>query len=153
MAHGRLVFVMPARRPEAFEAFFNHGVRLRWDTLLSVNYVEGGGSHPYVGAISTNRGRGWKTGVTMRTRFLSYDPPNQASAELVAPTGPFALWAASLRFRDREDGGTDLIYTYTIRLRPCGIGVMFDWLAGILFAWETRRRFAAMANYLSTVPR
>lgn len=40
MAHGRLVFVMPACSADAFEAFFNHSVRLRWDTLLSVNYVE-----------------------------------------------------------------------------------------------------------------
>jgi hypothetical protein len=148
MAHGRLVFVMPARSADAWEAFFNHSVRLTWDTLLSVNYVEGGGTHPYVGAISTNRGRGWKTGLTMRTRFLSYDPPHQASAELVAPTGPFALWAASLRFKNREDGGTDLIYTYSIRLRPRWIGALFDRFAGILFARETRRRFAAMANYL-----
>ena len=49
---------MPAASAEAFEAFFNHEVRLRWDTLLKVNYVEGGGTHPYVGAVSTNRGRG-----------------------------------------------------------------------------------------------
>jgi hypothetical protein len=148
MAHGRLVFVMPARSADAFEAFFNHSVRLRWDTLLSVNYVEGGGTHPYVGAISTNRGRGWKTGLTMRTRFLSYDPPRQASAEMVEPTGPFALWAASMRFKDRDDGGSDLIYTYSIRLRPRWVGVLLDWLAGLMFAWETRRRFAAMASYL-----
>jgi len=152
MAHGRLHFVMPARSAEAFEVFYNHGIRLRWDTLLSVNYVEGGGTHPYVGAISTNRGRGWKTGLAMRTRFLSYDPPRQASAELIEPTGPFALWAASMRFKDRDDGGSDLIYTYSIRLRPRWIGVLFEGLAGILFAWETRKRFAAMADYLRSAP-
>src|SRR6185503_3256385 len=73
-SHGRLAFVMPAPSAAAFEAFFNHEVRLRWDTLLQVNYIEGGGTHPYAGAISTNRGRGWKGGVTMRTRFLVYDP-------------------------------------------------------------------------------
>jgi hypothetical protein len=139
---------MPANSIEAFEAFFNHGVRLRWDTLLKVNYVEGGGTHPYVGAISTNCGSGWKTGLTMRTRFLTYDPPHQASAVIVGPSGPFALWAASLRFKDRDDGGSDLIYTYSIKLRPRWIGMLLDSVAGILFAWETRRRFAAMADYL-----
>jgi hypothetical protein len=54
MAHGRLAFVLPASSVNAFEAFFNHTVRLKWDTLLRVTYVEGGGTHPYVGAISTN---------------------------------------------------------------------------------------------------
>lgn len=104
MRRGRLTFVMPASSGEAFEAFFNHSVRLRWDTLLKVNYVEGGGTHPYAGAISTNIGRGWKTGLAMRTRFLVYDPPR--------------------------------------------LGLMLAPLASVLFAWETRRRFAAMARYL-----
>jgi len=148
MAHGKLVFVMPAPSADAFEAFFNHAVRLKWDTLLNVTYVEGGGTHPYAGAISTNRGRGWKTGMTMRTRFLSYDPPRHASAAMIEPSGPFAQWAASMRFHDRPDGESDLIYTYSIKLRPRWVGALFDWLGGILFAWETRRRFKAMAEYL-----
>jgi hypothetical protein len=148
MAHGKLEFNMPATSAAAFEAFFNHGVRLKWDTLLKVNYVEGGGSHPYVGAISTNAGRGWKRGLSMRTRFLSYTPPLQASAEMVEPTGPFALWAASMRFRDSGSGGSTLSYTYSIKLRPKWVGTILDPFAGRLFAWETTRRFAAMARYL-----
>jgi len=139
---------MPAPSAEAFEAFFNHEVRLRWDTLLHVTYVEGGGTHPYAGAISTNRGRGWKTGMAMRTRFLAYDPPRQASAEMVEPSGMFELWAASMRFRDRDGGGCDLIYTYAIQLRPRWVAALLGWAGNWLFAWETRRRFSAMAAYL-----
>ena len=41
MAHGKLEFIMPVSSGPAFEAFFNHHVRLEWDTLLRVNYVEG----------------------------------------------------------------------------------------------------------------
>jgi hypothetical protein len=150
LAHGRMSFVMPAPVSEAFEAFFNHELRLRWDTLLKVNYVEGGGTHPYVGAISTNVGRGWKKGLRMRTRFLTYDPPRQASAEMVEPSGPFARWAASMRFHDRDDGTCELVYTYAIALRPAWIGSLVNPLAGKLFARETRLRFAAMARYLAS---
>ncbi|MGH8631815.1 MAG: hypothetical protein ACREU7_13765 [Burkholderiales bacterium] len=139
---------MPVNSTAAFEAFFNHTLRLKWDTLLSVTYVEGGGTHPRVGAISANEGRGWKLGLSMRTRFLVYDPPRHATAEMVEPTGPFGLWAASMRFRDREDGGSDLIYTYSIKLRPKWLGVLFDPIAGVIFAWETRRRFNAMSRFL-----
>ena len=153
MAHGRLAFVMPASSAVAFEAFFNHEIRLRWDTLLRATYVEGGGTHPYAGAISTNLGRGWKGGLSMRTQFLTYDPPRQAAAEMLEPTGPFALWAASMRFRDRGDGGSDLTYTYTLRLRPRWVGAVLDPLAGLLFARETRRRFSAMARFLAARPR
>lgn len=150
MAHGRLVFRMPASSADAFEAFFNHSVRTRWDTLLKVNYVEGGGTHPYVGAVSANLGRGWKTWLSMRTRFLTYDPPRLASAEMVEPTGPFALWAASMRFRDLSAGECELIYTFSIKLRPRWAGAFLDPVAGLLFARETRRRFAAMRSYLGS---
>lgn len=148
MAHAKLEFVMPASSADAFEAFFNHTVRRRWDTLLDVNYVEGGGTHPYVGAVTTNEGRGWKTALSMRTRFLTYDAPRQASAVLVEPTGPFAMWGASLRFVDRGDGTSLMTYTLTIHLRPRWLGKVLDPVAGVLFQWETRRRFAAMARYL-----
>ena len=150
-SHGRLAFVMPAPSAEAFEAFFNHQVRLRWDTLLEVTYVEGGGHYPYVGAISTNRGKGWKAGMTMRTRFLVYDPPRQASAELVEPSGMFELWAASMRFRDRGDGTCELVYTYALQLRPRWMAALFGWLGSALFAWETRRRFRAMSRFLAAM--
>ena len=113
-----------------------------------MTYVEGGGTHPYAGAISTNRGRGWKTGMAMRTRFLVYDPPRQASAELVEPSGLFELWAASMRFRDLADSTCSLTYTYALQLRPPWLAFLFGPLATLLFAWETRRRFAAMACYL-----
>lgn len=150
-ARRRLAFVMPASSAEAFEAFFNHDVRRRWDTLLKVTYVEGGGTHPYAGAISTNRGRGWKKGMAMRTRFLVYDAPRQASAEMVEPTGLFELWAASMRFRDRNDGTCDLIYSFALQLRPRWMAALFGWLGSALFAWETRRRFGAMARYLAAM--
>jgi len=152
MPHGKLRFLMPASSASAFEAFFNHRRRLEWDTLLSVNYVEGGGTHAYAGAITVNRGRGWKRGLAMRTRFLSYDPPRLAAAELLAPTGLFSLWAASLRLRDTPEGTAELTYTYSIRLRPRLLAWLLDPIAGFLFARETRRRFAAMAEYLRKHP-
>ena len=139
---------MPASSAAAFEAFFNHEVRLRWDTLLRSTYVEGGGSHPYAGAITVNKGRGWKGGMGMRTRFLTYDPPRQAAAEMVEPTGMFQLWAASMRFSDREDGHSDLVYTYAIQLRPRWFAALFGWAGNLAFSWETRRRFKAMAAFL-----
>ena len=112
---------MPGPSAKAFEAFFNHEIRLRWDTLLSATYVEGGGTHPYAGAISANRGRGWKSGMAMRTRFLVCDPPRQASA-----------------------------YTYAIELRPTWLEASFGWAGNTVYAWEMRRRFRAMAAFLRT---
>lgn len=148
MAQGRLHMIMPGTAAAAFEAFHNHALRLQWDTLLAVAYVEGGGSHPYVGAITVNWGKGWKRLLGMRTRFVSYEPPRLAAAVLLEPIGLFAHWAASLRHRDLGDGRSELDYAFHIRLRPRWLGWMFDPLAAWVFARETRKRFAAMAAHL-----
>jgi hypothetical protein len=148
MAHAKLVFEFPASRALAFEAFFNHEIRSRWDTLLNLNYVEGGGTHPYVGAITANEGRGWKTGLAMRTRFLTYDPPRHASAVLVKPAGPFAQWGASMHFIDTGIDDCVMTYTFTLHIRPRWLGRIVDPIAGMLFQRETRRRFSAMRRYL-----
>ncbi len=141
---------MPAGSAAAFEAFHNHAVRLRWDTLLKEAYVEGGASHPFVGAISFNRGKGWKAVLSMRTRFVAYDPPHVAAAIIVAPTGLFYFWGASMKHRDieSEGGGSELDYSFHIKLRPRWLLAPFDFIAARIFAWQTRRRFTAMAEYL-----
>lgn len=149
MAQGRLHLIMPGTAAAAFEAFHNHAVRLRWDTLLAVAYVEGGASHPSPGAVTVNWGKGWKCWLGMRTRFVSYEPPRVAAAVLLEPTGPFAFWAASMRHGDLGDGTSELDYAFHIRLRPRWLGRCLDPLAAWLFARETRKRFAAMAAYLA----
>lgn len=62
--------------------------------------------------------------------------------------GMFQWWAASMRHRDIDAASSELIYTFTLRLRPKWLGRVLDHLVNRLFEWETRNRFAAMAVYL-----
>ncbi|MCF5806298.1 hypothetical protein [Pseudomonas tremae] len=148
MKNRRIILIMPCCATDAFDAFHDHRVRSQWDTLLSHASVEGGGSHPYVGAITVNAGRGWKRLFAMRTRFVNYRPGQVAAAVLVEPMGCFQWWAASMRHRDIDAASSELIYTFILRLRPKWLGRVLDPLVNRLFEWETRNRFAAMAVYL-----
>ncbi|WPP01703.1 hypothetical protein SFA35_10290 [Pseudomonas sp. HR96] len=148
MSRRRIVLVMPASAAQVFEAFHNHSLRTQWDTLLSRAAVEGGGSHPYIGAISVNEGRGCKRLFAMRTRFVNYRPPLVAAAVLVEPAGCFHGWAASMRHREIDGASSQLIYTFSVQLRPRWLGRVLDPLVNRIFEWETRRRFAAMAHWL-----
>jgi hypothetical protein len=58
--------IMPASSAAAFEAFYNHEVRLEWDTLLRLTYVEGGGTHPYKGAVTVAPGGNHDTKTSNR---------------------------------------------------------------------------------------
>lgn len=90
--------------------------------LLSRAEIEGGGCHPYIGAISYNQGRGWKRYLSMRTRFVNYRTSELASAVLVEPSGPFKWWAATMRHRDLSGGTSELVYSFTLQLRPAVLG-------------------------------
>jgi hypothetical protein len=149
MARRRLILTMPGSAAEAFEAFHNYEKRLLWDTLLSSAQVEGGGIHPYVGAITANTGRGWMRSFRMRTQFVSYRPPEIAAAASVRPSGLIEFWAASMRHRDIDEGQSELIYTFSIKLRP-SLRIL-DPLAAWVFERESQRRFAAMADYLRRI--
>jgi hypothetical protein len=144
----RLTFHMPRASAEVFEAFHNHDTRLRWDTLLKEATVEGGHRYPYVGAVSTNVGRGWKGVFCLRTRFVAYDPPHLAAATIDEPAGIFSEWSASIRHKDRGDGTSNLIYTLSFALRPRWIHWCCKDAATRIFEAETRRRFESLAAFL-----
>lgn len=80
---------------------------------------------------------------------MNYQPGKVAAAMLVEPTGLFESWAASMRHRDIEEGRSELIYSFSLTLRPRWLGVLLNPLANRLFAWEARRRFAALAVFLA----
>jgi hypothetical protein len=147
-ARRRIVLTMPASAAYTFEAFHNHQVRLEWDTLLSCAQIETGGTHPYIGAVSYNQGRGWKKHLSMRTRFINYRRSELAAAILVEPSGPFEWWGATMRHRDLSGGTSQLVYSFNLRLRPAWLGFLLNGLAIRMFEHETRRRFQALAGYL-----
>lgn len=139
---------MPAPAEVVFDAFHDHRQRLRWDTLLSEAYVEGGATHPSIGSISVNRGRGLQRCFVLRTRFVNVDPPRRAAAVLIGPSGLFRHWAATLQHRDLDAGYSELLYSFDLSLRPRWLGRWMDTLVARLFERATRRRFAALASYL-----
>ncbi|MFV3305378.1 SRPBCC family protein [Pseudomonas sp. NY15181] len=146
----RLRFIMPAPADVVFEAFHDHRQRLLWDTLLSEAYVEGGATHPSIGAVSVNRGRGLRRCFVLRTRFVNVDPPRRAAAVLVEPSGPFQHWAATLQHHDLDAGCSELLYSFDLSVRPRWLGRWVDASVAKLFERATRRRFAALASYLQS---
>lgn len=150
MAHQRFEFEMPAPSDVVFDAFHYHVWRSRWDSLVGDARVVGGAPCPYVGAETENTGEGWLRFLSLRTRFVTFDRPNVAAASMVGRSFPFSRWAASMRHRDTEAGGSVLIYVYTIEAGP---GPVLRWLLDPVVAWafarQTQRRFTRMREFLA----
>ncbi|RTD92550.1 hypothetical protein EJO68_14960 [Variovorax atrisoli] len=150
MAHRRFEFDMPAPADVVFDAFHYHVWRARWDSLVGNARVVGGAPCPFVGAETENTGHGWLRGLSMRTRFVSFDRPHVAAASMVGRSFPFSRWAASMRHRDVQPGHSVLIYVYTIEAGPKALRWLLEPVVAWVFAWQTRRRFARLHAYLAT---
>lgn len=149
MAHKKLEFLMPAPAAVVFDAFHYHRWRIHWDSLVSDTVVHGGAPCPSVGAVSQNTGSGLLRALSMSTRFVSYDPPVLAAATMVAPSFPFARWAASMRHEDLADGQSLMTYTYTFSVAPRMLQGVLEPVVDGLFLRETRRRFKRLTEFLA----
>ncbi|MFN0303537.1 MAG: SRPBCC family protein [Burkholderiales bacterium] len=149
MAQRRFEFIMPASEAVVFDAFHYHTWRSRWDSLVSETRVEGGAPCPYVGAVTTNTGAGLLRGLSIRTKFVSFDRPHVAAASMVGRSFPFSRWAASMRHRPIGPRQSMLIYTVNFEVSPRAL----RWVTGpaveCIFGWETRRRFTRLQEFLA----
>ena len=150
MAHQRLEFLMPASEAIVFDAFHHHHWRMRWDSLVSATHVLGGSPCPFVGAVTENAGAGALRGLSMRTQFVSYEPPRVAAATMLGRSFPFTRWAASMRHRAAASNHSVMIYTYSFEVGPTALRWMFEPIVKWIFDWQTRRRFARLQAFLAS---
>ncbi len=150
MAHRKLEFPMPAPAAVVFDAFHYHHWKHQWDSLVSDTVVESDAPCPSIGATSTNKGRGLLAPLAMTTKFVSYEPPLIAAATMVGKSFPFDRWAASMRHVDKGDGGSTLVYTYTLEVPPSPYRWLLEPIVDLIFLRATRKRFARLSKFLKS---
>lgn len=149
MIKGTVSEELPAPAAVAFDALHDYDRRLQWDTLLSEAYLCDGATTADEGVVSVCRGRRAVGGFAMRTIYVSFDRPDVAAVKLLAPSGVFERWAASIRHRDAGAGRSTITYVYSFVARPRWLAWLLEPLIERIFRWETRRRLRALGTYLS----
>ena len=139
---------MPASEVVVFDAFHYHFWRMRWDSLVSATHVLGGAPCPCVGVVTENAGAGALRGLSMRTRFISYDRPRVAAATMVDRSFPFTRWAASMRHRPAGPNQSVLVYVYSFDVGPSWLAWLLEPVVDGVFYWQTRRRFGRLQQFL-----
>ncbi|MGJ7495161.1 SRPBCC family protein [Variovorax sp. RT4R15] len=149
MTHHRFEFAMPAAAAVVFDAFHYHHWRTRWDSLVSRTQVEGGAPCPSVGAETHNTGAGLLRGLSMRTKFVSFDRPHLAAAAMVGTSFPFSRWAASMRHKSAGERQSVLIYTYSFEVGPAWLRSFIGPVVRWSFERQTRKRFGRLQAFLA----
>ncbi len=139
---------MPANEAIVFDAFHYHHWRLRWDSLVRATRVVGGAPCPFVGAVTENSGAGALRGLSMRTRFISYERPRLAAAAMIGHSFPFSRWAASMQHLAVAPNQSLLVYTYTFEVSPTALRWVMEPIVEWIFLRQTRRRFKKLQKFL-----
>jgi hypothetical protein len=149
MPHERFEFVMPAAPDVVFDAFHYHRWRARWDSLVEATHVIGDAECPFVGAITDNAGGGVLRGLSMKTRFISFDRPRVAAASMLGESFPFSRWAASMRHKPIDNRSSVMVYVYSFEVKPRWLRWIVEPVTKWVFDWQTRRRFERMRSFLA----
>ena len=92
-------------------------------------------------------GRGWLRMIAMQTVYVAFDRPRLAAIKMTGSPPFFATSAASLRHEDLGDGQSRVTYTWTFTARPRWLAWLLEPVMQRVFAWETKKRLAALRVY------
>ena len=149
MPHGTASEVIPATSAAVFDLLHDYDRRLTWDTLLSAAYLADGHTEAGPGATSVCVGRRSLGGLALKTVYVAFDRPRLAAVKLVNSPMFFHTWAASIRHEDLVNGESSVTYTWTFTARPRWLAWLLEPLMQRVFAWETRKRLAALREYFA----
>ncbi len=149
MPHGSVIESIPAPSAEVFRLLHDYRRRLEWDTLLQDAHLCRPWSEAQLHATSVCKGRWYLGGITLKTEYVSFNPPTLAAVKMLNRPPFFEAWAASIRHRDLPDGSSSVEYKYQFTARPSWLRWLLHPVMGAVFRWETRKRLRALRRFFS----
>jgi hypothetical protein len=138
--------IIPATATEVFDLLHDYRRRLEWDTLLQKAYLEKEFPAACKGAISVCQGRASLGGFALRTEYVSFERGKVAAVKMLNQPPFFDTFAASIRHRDTGENQSEVVYKVNFTARPKFLRWILHPLMSAIFAWETRKRLAALKD-------
>ena len=147
MPRGTVCEQIPAAREDVFRLLHDYDQRLAWDTLLQETYLTDGCTEAQVGAVSICRGKPHLGGIALKTRYVSFRPPEVAAVEMVNRPPFFETFAATIRHKGHGQGLSSVEYKYSFRARPACLRFLLHPVMNVILSFETRKRLQALRRY------
>lgn len=149
MPNGCVSEAIPATSAEVFRLIHDYSRRLEWDTLLRDARLCEDWTVAQLHATTICTGRWYLGGLTLKTEYVSFDPPNVAAVKMLNRPPFFDAFAATIRHRDLNDGSSLIEYKYNFKARPICLRWMLHPIMSTSFRWETRKRLRALRRLFS----
>jgi hypothetical protein len=147
MPRGIVREVIPAPSADVFRLLHDYGRRLEWDTLLRAAYLTEGHTQAQLGAVSVCQGKTHLGRIALKTRYVSFRPPEVAAVKMVNRPPFFEKFAATIRHGDLTGSSSFVEYHYNFVARPRWLRFLLHPLMNTLFRWETRKRLRALKHF------
>jgi len=147
MAHSEISELIPAPSSAVFDLLHDYTRRLEWDTLLQAAYLEDGATVAAQGVTAVCVGRRSLGGITLKTVYVTFEPPTLAAVRMLNTPPFFQSWAASIRHEDISEHESRLTYKFQFTTRPDILRFALEPLVKRLFVWETRKRLRALKSF------
>jgi hypothetical protein len=138
---------MPRSSAVVFELLHDYDRRLEWDTLLREARLTRGNTTAAKGATSLCVGKPFFGWIGIETRYLTFVPGSLAAVEMINRPPFFEHFAASIRHEDLPQGSR-LTYKLNFSARPRFLRLLLHPIMLVALRHETRKRLAALAEFL-----
>jgi Polyketide cyclase / dehydrase and lipid transport len=150
MPHGAISQIIPANCVAVFDLVHDYDRRLEWDTLLSSASLVDGATRAELGATTLCVGRGWLGMIGMKAKYVAFDRPRLTAVKMVNSPPFFASCGASIRHDEVGADESRITYTWTFTARPRWLAWLLEPVMQRVFAWETKKRLAALREYFES---
>lgn len=153
MAHAEISEIIPAPSAAVFDLLHDYRRRLQWDTLLQAAYLEDGVQGAAKGVTSVCVGRKSLGSITLKTVYVTFEPPTLAAVKMINAPLFFQTWAASIRHEDISAYESRLTYKVQFTAKPKLLRFLLEPLLQRIFVWETRKRLRALKAFFMVTAR
>ena len=138
---------MPCCAEKVFDLLHDYSRRLEWDTLLRDARLTRGHTRAALDATSLCVGKPFFGLIGVETRYVTFKPGVIAAVEMINHPPFFGTFAASIRHEEAAAGSL-ATYKFRFTAKPRFLAWLMEPVMLLMLRHETRRRLAALANFL-----
>jgi ribosome-associated toxin RatA of RatAB toxin-antitoxin module len=142
--HIKLVTLLEASPSQIFALLHDYSLRAKWDTFVpDAVLVNADSAGPGVTVRCTDH-----FGMCMETVYVGFRPPHLATIRMTKGPAVFKQLAGSWRIAKVSERRCKLYVTYNLKVSPGWARLVLEPLVCGLFWLQTKRRVAALADYV-----
>ena len=150
MATGSSKIEIAAPTSVVFDLIHDYSRRLEWDPFLRSAELLGGSSEADCGVTSRCSARFIAGGLSMDSKYVSFDRPKVAAVKMVRGPWCFKTFAATIRHAELDGNRSSATYNFNFSAKPTRLAFLLEPMMQLVFQRETTARLKALKHFRET---